>query len=422
MNAQDKQQETPNLILDYDSESDHSSGQEQTSPVFVTSNEQSKKKLSTKFIETFMHPMPAAQTLLLDGKGLLQSEVSTKEFDGNAAGSDGHSLKGTLISYPKTSTPDLNETAMSENTSSDFTTSNSDPSSRSSQQTSSGSKSSSSSDLTAAESSLDKGYPIQRTKPVISPDSSDSKQDNDSNDEALSVPDNNTIDNNSDVQKETDEDLLLGNGDEHPNAADEHIDSDIEMKLLKGNQADYEGGDEGINGSKECAQRRKVLKSPTIRNKACQMKPDSTADGNYRLPALSVLAQSILNGRDSLNCVDNDQKVDTLDQRNGDQCLLTYSFQITKSGDVKDIEKTNGTPKNDISTEPSKMKSRTSKRKRPDEETHVPTYSLPIRIFKPQDENPITRKKYTNLTDDPFFSGKLHLYVVKEYNETLILL
>ena len=85
MNAQDKQQETPNFIPDYDSESDHSSGQEQTSPVFVTSNEQSKKKLSTKFIETFMHPMQAAQTLLLDGKGLLQSEVSTKEFDGNAA-------------------------------------------------------------------------------------------------------------------------------------------------------------------------------------------------------------------------------------------------------------------------------------------------------------------------------------------------
>ena len=119
---------------------------------------------------------------------------------------------------------------------------------------------------------------------------------NDSNDEALSVPDNNTIDNNSDVQKETDEDLLLGNGDEHPNAADEHIDSDIDMKLLKGDQADYEGGDEGINGSKECAQRRKVLKLPTIRNKACQTKPDSTADGNYRLPAFSVLAQSILNG------------------------------------------------------------------------------------------------------------------------------
>ena len=60
--------------------------------------------------------------------------------------------------------------------------------------------------------------------------------------------------------KETDEDLLLGNGDEHPNAADEHIDSDIEMKLLKGDQADYEGGDEGINESKESAQRRKVLK------------------------------------------------------------------------------------------------------------------------------------------------------------------
>ena len=236
--------------------------------------------------------------MLLDRKGLLQSEVSTKEFNGNAAGSDGHSVKATSISYPKTSTPDLNETAMSENTSSDFTTSNSDPSSRSSQQTSSGSKSSSSSDPTATESSLDKDYPIQHTKPVISPDSSDSEQDNDSNDEALSVPDNNIIDNNSDVQKETDEDLLLGNGDEHPNAADEHIDSDIEMKLLKGDQADYEGGDEGINGSKECAQRRKVLKSPTIRNKARQMKPDSTADGNYRLPAFSVLAQSILNGRD----------------------------------------------------------------------------------------------------------------------------
>ena len=125
---------------------------------------------------------------------------------------------------------------------------------------------------------------------------------------------------------------------------------------------------------------------------------------------------------DEIHCVDNDQIVDTLDQRNGDQCLLTDSFQITKSGDIKDIEKTNGTPKNDISTEPSKTKSRTSKRKRPDKETHVPTYSLPIRTFKPQDENPITRKKYTSLTDDPFFSGKLHLYVVKEYNKTFLLL
>ena len=201
MNAENKQQETPNFIPDYDSESDHASGQEQTSPVFVTSNEQSKKKLSTKFIEMFMHPMLAAQTLLLEGKGLLQSEVSTKEFNGNAAGCDGHFVKAALISYPKTSIPNLNKTAMSENTSSDFTTSDSDPSSRTSQQTSSRSKSSLSSDPTAAESSLDKDDPIQHSKPVISADNSDSEQDNDSNNEALSPPVDNTIDDNSDVHK-----------------------------------------------------------------------------------------------------------------------------------------------------------------------------------------------------------------------------
>ena len=114
--------------------------------------------------------------------------------------------------------------------------------------------------------------------------------------------------------------------------------------------------------------------------------------------------------------------METLYEKNHDKCNLTSSFQITTSGDVKDIAKTHATPNKDITTEPSKMKGRTSKCKRPDEETHVPTYSLPIRTFKPQDENPITRKKYTSLTDDPFFSGKLHLYFLKEYNETFLLL
>ena len=266
MNDKNKEQGIPKLIPDYDSESDHTSGQEQTSPVFGTSYEQGKKKLSMKFMETFMQPMPAAQKFLLDGKGLLQSEVSMKEFDANATGIYGNSLKSGSICYPKISSPDLNDTAMSENTSSDVTTSNSDPSSRTSQQTSSESKSTSSSDPTAAESSLDKDDPIQDKKPVISADNSYSEQDNDSNDEALTEPDDNAIDDNSDVQKETNEDLLLGNGDKHPNAAQEHINSDIEMELLKGDQADYEGGDKGINESKDSAQRRKVLKSPTIRN------------------------------------------------------------------------------------------------------------------------------------------------------------
>ena len=93
--------------------------------------------------------------------------------------------------------------------------------------------------------------------------------------------------------------------------------------------------------------------------------------------------------------------------KNGEQCNLTSSFQVPKSGDVPDIAKTHATANKDISAEPSKMKGRTSKHKRLDEETHVPTYSLPIRTFKPQDENSITRKKCTSLTDDPFFSGKL---------------
>ena len=203
-----------------------------------------------------------------------------------------------------------------------------------------------------------------------------------------------------------DEDLLLGNGDEHLNAAQEHIDSDIEMQLLKGDQADYEGGDKGINQSNDSEQRRKVLKSPTIRNQGGQTNKNSTSDGNYRLPAFGVLAESILNGQQSLKCADNHPKIETLHDKNSDKCNLTSSFQITTSGDVKDIENTDATPNKDITTEPSKMKGRTSKCKRPHEETHVPTYSLPIRTFKPQDENPIARKKYTSLTDDPFFSGK----------------
>ena len=293
-------------------QSDHASGQEQTSPVFGTSNEQCKKKLSTKFMETFMQPMLAVQNFLLDGKGLLQSEISMKEFDANATGIYGNSVKSGSICYPKTSTPDLNGTTMSENTSSDLTTSNSDPSSRTSQQTSSESKSTSSSNPTAAESSLDKDDPIEDKKPVISTDNSYSEQDNDSNDEALNETDDNTIDDNSNVHKETDEDLLLGNGDEHPNAAEEHINSDIEMELLKGDQVDYEGGDEGINKSKDSAQRRKILKSPTIQNQGHQMNKDSTSDGNYQLSAFSVLAQSILNGQESLNCVDNDPKMQIL--------------------------------------------------------------------------------------------------------------
>ena len=232
-------------------------------------------------MKTFMQPMLAAQKFLLDGKGLLQSEVTMKEFDSNATGINGNSVKSGPICYPKTSTPDLNDTAMSENTSSDVTTSNSDPSSRTSRQTSSESKSTSSSDPTAAESSLDKDDPIQDKKPVISAENSYSEQDSDSNDEPLNEPDDNTIDDNSDVHKETDEDLLLGNGDEHPNAAQEHIDSDIEMELLKGDQVDYEGGDEGINKSKDSAQRRKILKSLTIRNQGHQMNKDCTANGNY---------------------------------------------------------------------------------------------------------------------------------------------
>ena len=275
---------------------------------------------------------PAAQNLLLDGKGQLQSPLLKKDLHGNAVGSVGHSVKVVLNSYPKTSTPDLNETTMSENTSSDFTSSKSEPSSKTSQETSSESKSSSSSDPTAAESSLDKDDPIQCTKPVMSADNSESEQDNDSNDEPLSVPDDNTIDENSNVHKEMDEELLVGNGDEHPNPEEDILISDIEMKLLKGDQADYEGGDKGTNEAKDSAQRRKVLKSPTIQNQGRQMKPDSTADGNYRLPAFSVLAQSILKGQDSLNDVDHDQKVDKLDQ-----CHLTSSFQITKSGDVKTV-------------------------------------------------------------------------------------
>ena len=130
MNDKNQEKEIPKLIPDYDSESDNASAPEQSSPVFGTCHEQGKKKLSMNFMETFMQPMPAAQKFLLDPKGLLQSEVSMKELDGN-------SLKSGSMCYPKTSTPDLDQTAMTENTSSDVTTSNSEPSSITSQQTSS---------------------------------------------------------------------------------------------------------------------------------------------------------------------------------------------------------------------------------------------------------------------------------------------
>ena len=98
MNDEKDGQHIPNFIPDDDSESDQASWQEETSPVFYTSKDQSKKKLSTNFIETFMHPLPAAQSLLLDGKGLLQSEVSRKEFDANSAGIDGDKSRFYVLS------------------------------------------------------------------------------------------------------------------------------------------------------------------------------------------------------------------------------------------------------------------------------------------------------------------------------------
>ena len=205
-----------------------------------------------------------------------------------------------------------------------------------------------------------------------------------------------------------DEDVLLrSDEDGNQSANDFLIDSEKEDKLLNDQSTnEYEASDEATLEKIEHNPKKKQLKSPKYRNKN-RTKADTThLDGKYRLPAFSVLAQSILGGTLPDNTVNKD--VSLLNSVHSDiqeLSSLQPCYNIAKSG-------TNGNTNNDVCVNPADNdaakevpKTASTKRKMGDEGEPVQTYSLPICTFKAQETNPVNGKPYKSLTEDDFFSG-----------------
>ena len=147
--------------------------------------------------------------------------------------------------------------------------------------------------------------------------------------------------------------------------------------------------------------KKKQLKSPKYRNKNRPKADSAHTDGKYRLPAFSILAQSILGGNLPETTPNKDDSL--FNNVNSD---IQEPYYIDKSGtkgnnsNVGSVKPANNDDGNEV------QKKSSSKRKMGDGGEPVQTYSLPIRTFKAQETNPVNGKPYRSLKEDDFFSGK----------------
>ena len=392
---------------------------ENSSPVFGSKLTETNVQPTDIFNESIIERLPSAQSMLFSPNGDLQKMTYTTTMEGASLTTVAKTVALFNEQYPKTSTPDIESTEPNANTSLEGSSSLTGGSINTSESTS---------DLKSTETSKSETISTQSSSEVNQSSSNDKSDDvivgengevvveDSSVEEANGDNQNQVHESVHQIPKKTeeegsalDEDVLLRSEEDENNSGNDFvIDSEKEDRLLNDQSTnEYEASDEATLEKIEHNPKKKQLKSPKYRNKN-RPKADSThTDGKYRLPAFSVLAQSILGGNLPDTTVNKDESLfNTVHSDIQELSSLQPCYNIAKSG-------TKGNTNNDACVKPADndddkevQKKSSTKRKMGDGGEPVQTYSLPIRTFKAQETNPVNGKPYKSLKEDDFFSGK----------------